>query len=73
MLATIIKRAGFDDVKVTVKRESITLTPTPEVDLSAGLSDIKHGSYRSFESMDAAVSFLISRANKAKRSVKKKS
>lgn len=69
-LATIIKRAGFDDVKVTVKSQSITLTPNLEVDLRKGLADIKAGRYRSFKSVDDAVTFLESRAKKAKRSVK---
>jgi hypothetical protein len=67
-LATIIRRAGFGDVEVTVQSKSITLTPALEVDLGKGLSDIKHGRYRSFESMSDAIKFLHSRTKKAKRS-----
>lgn len=73
-LATLIKQAGFNDVKVTVNHKSITLTSTPsnEVNLSAGLADIKAGRYQSFKTPDAAVAFLSSRGKKVKRAIAKR-
>ena len=72
-LATIIKQAGFDDVKVTIKPRSITLTPSTAVDLTAGLSDLKAGRYVSFKNTGSAIKFLSARSKKtAKRSVNRK-
>ncbi|MEO8649804.1 MAG: hypothetical protein ABI539_11620 [Acidobacteriota bacterium] len=71
-LASLIKKAGFDDVKVTVGSKSITLTPTHVVDLRAGLSDLKKGNYKSFKSAADAVKFLSARSKKTGKSVSKK-
>ena len=48
-LATLIKEAGFNDVKVTVGVSSITLTSSRETSLKAGLADLKAGRYTSFK------------------------
>lgn len=71
-LATLIKEAGFRDVKVTVGSKSITLTPTAGVDLRAGLSDLKKGSYKSFKSVGDGIKFLAARSKKAGKSVSRK-
>ena len=71
-LATLLKQAGFNDVKVTVKSKSVTLTPNNGVDLSAGLADIKKGNYKAFKSFDEGLKFLESRAKKGKKSVGRK-
>jgi len=68
-LASLIKQAGFDAVKVTVKNESITLTPNSQLDLAAGLSDIEKGKFHSFEKMDDAISFLEDPANRKGKKV----
>jgi hypothetical protein len=68
-LATLIKEAGFNDVKVTVKSKSITLTPSHGVDLSAGLADLKKGNYKAFKSFDEGIKFLESRSKKTRKSV----
>lgn len=71
-LASLIKKAGFDGVKVTVKAKSITLTPDSAIDLSAGLSDLKNGNYRSFKSVDEGIKFLEVRSKKNIRPVSRK-
>ncbi len=69
-LASLIKQAGFNDVKVTVQpNKSITLTPGKDIDLRAGLSDLKAGRYTSFKSMEEAVGYLDKRSKKVKKSV----
>lgn len=71
-LASLIKEAGFNDVKVIVKSSSITLTPADEADIQAGLDDLKAGRYVSFENVDEAAAFLDARIKKAKKSVIRK-
>lgn len=66
-LATIIKQAGFNAVKVTVKSKSITLSPSTEVDLRAGVSDLKAGRYISFKTVNDAADFLEKRIKKPKK------
>jgi uncharacterized protein (DUF2141 family) len=68
-LATLIKQAGFDDVKVTIKPKSITLTQGNDKDLSAGLADLKAGRYASFKNVGDAADFLSNRTQKVKRKV----
>ena len=69
-LASLIKQAGFHDVKVTVNpNKSITLTPGKEVDLNAGLADLKAGRYVSFKSVDDTIAFLDKQSGKQKKSV----
>lgn len=72
-LASLIKQAGFDDVQVTVEpNKSITLTPSKEVDLSAGLADLKARRYVVFKEVDEAVDFLENRTKKSKKPVTRK-
>jgi len=68
-LATLIKQAGFNAVKVTIKSKSIILTPGSNVKLSAGLSDLKSGRYTSFKNVADAADFLSSRAKKVRRKI----
>lgn len=68
-LATLIKQAGFNDVKVTVGSKSITLTPNSEVNLKDGLSDLKSGRYKAFKSVSDGVKFLAARSKKVGKSV----
>jgi hypothetical protein len=63
-LATLIKQAGFNDVKVTVGSKSITLTPNSEINLKAGLSDLKSGHYKTFKSVSEGIKFLAARSKK---------
>lgn len=63
-LASLIKEAGFNDVKVTVKSKSITLTPTEEINIQAGLTDLKAGRYVSFRTVKDAIAFLDARVKK---------
>lgn len=72
-LASIIKQAGFGEVKVTVKpNKSIVLTPNTQIDLSTGLSDLKAGRFVSFKNVDKAVQFLDKRTKKPKKPVTSK-
>jgi hypothetical protein len=71
-LATLIKEAGFDDVRVTVGSKVITLTPNNETGLRAGLSDLKAGRYKSFKSVGDGINFLKSRSKKPGESVYRK-
>lgn len=71
-LASLIKQAGFNDVKVTVKSKSITLTPNTGVDFSAGFADIKKGNYKADKSFDEVLKFLESRTKKSRKSVSRK-
>ena len=68
-LASLIKEAGFNDVKVTIKRKSITLTASEKTQLQAGLDDLEAGRFVSFESVDKAAEFLDARIGKPKKSV----
>jgi hypothetical protein len=68
-LATLIKQAGFNDVKVTIKAKSITLTSGSDIDLSTGLADLKAGRFVSFKSVGDAADFLSNRTKKVKRKV----
>jgi hypothetical protein len=72
-LASLIKQAGLDDVKVTVKpNKSIVLTPGKEIDLSAGIADLKARRYIAFKEVDDAIDFLAKRTKKSKKSVIRK-
>ncbi len=71
-LATLIKEAGFNDVKVTVGDKYITLTPSKETTLKAGLADLKAGRYKSFKSVGEGIKFLEARSKKAGESVSRK-
>lgn len=66
-LATLIREAGFDDVKVTVKDRSITLTSDNAVNLKAGLADLKAGRYVSFKDPKSAANYLSQRRLKSSR------
>lgn len=71
-LATLIKEAGFNDVKVTVKPSSITLTSSTGPSLRAGLADLKAGRYKSFKSVEDGLRFLEARSKKPGESVNRK-
>lgn len=71
-LASLIKEAGFNDVKVTVKSKSITLTPSENTGIQAGLDDLKAGRFASFKDFHEAVAFLDARIGKPKKSVTRK-
>lgn len=71
-LASLIKEAGFHDVKVTVNPKSITLTPTENPSIQAGLDDLKAGRYRSFKTVNEAAAFLDARLKKPEKSVTRK-
>ena len=71
-LTSLIKEAGFNDVKVTVGANTITLTPSPSVDLSAGLADLTSHNYKSFKSVGEGIKFLADRTKKAGKSVSHK-
>ena len=71
-LATLIKEAGFNDVKVTVGSKSITLTPNSPLSFEAGLSDLKAGRYESFKTVGAGIKFLAARGKKTRKSVSRK-
>ncbi|HMO81171.1 MAG TPA: hypothetical protein PKA76_15350 [Pirellulaceae bacterium] len=71
-LATIIKQAGFNDVKVIVGSKSITLSPGSDLNIKAGLSDLKNGHYKTFKSVGDGIKFLAARSKKAGKSVSRK-
>ncbi len=71
-LASLIKEAGFNDVKVTVKSKSITLTLIKKIDIQAGLADLKAGRYVSFENVNEAITFLDTRLRNPKKLITRK-
>ncbi len=71
-LATFIKEAGFNDVKVTLGASSITLTSSSKPSLKAGLSDLKAGRYTSFKSVADGIRFLKARSKKPGEPVNRK-
>ena len=71
-LASLIKEAGFDDVKVTVKSKSITLTSTEKMQFQAGLDDLKAGRFVSFSNVNNAAEFLEARIRNPKKIIARK-
>ena len=71
-LASLIKEAGFHDVKVTIKPKSITLTSTEEPSIQKGLDDLKARRFISFKNADEAAAFLDARIKLPKKSVTRK-
>jgi hypothetical protein len=71
-LASLIKEAGFHDVKVTIKSKSITLTPTEEPSIQKGLDDLKAGRFISFRNVDEAAAFLEARIENPKKIITRK-
>ncbi len=71
-LASLIKAAGFNDVKVTVKSKSITLTASEKTQFQAGLDDLEAGRFVSFSNVNEAAAFLEARIGNPKKRIARK-